>query len=346
MTTPHSIPTRPLGRTGLPVSVIGFGAAPLGDLYARLDDAEAIATVEAAAQAGITLFDTSPHYGNGLSEHRCGTALRRMGRGGVVLSTKVGRWMNPRLPVEAHRGGTTSPGFAGGLPHRAGFDYSYDGALRSVEQSLLRLGTDRIDLLLIHDVDVWTHGEGMEQRFREAMDGAYRTLVRLRDEGVVKGIGVGVNEAELCVRFAEAGDFDTMLLAGRYSLLEQPALEHFLPLALKKGIGVMLGGVFNSGILATGAVPGARYNYAAPSPAIVERVSRIEAVCARHEVPLSRAALQFPLGHPAVSSVILGGVTPSEVRRNVEALGQPVPGALWAELKAEGLLAASAPTPE
>lgn len=345
MSSPHTIPVRPLGRIGLPVSVIGFGAAPLGDLYTRLGDAEAIGTVEAAAQAGITLLDTSPHYGNGLAEHRCGTALRRAGRDAMVLSTKVGRWMDPRSPREVPRGDTTSPGFAGGLPHRAVFDYSYDGAMRSFEQSLLRLGTDRIDLLLIHDVDVWTHGEAVEQRFREAMEGAYRALAKLREERVIKGIGLGVNEAEMCVRFAEAGDFDTMLLAGRYSLLEQPALERFLPLAQRKGIGVMLGGVFNSGILATGAVPGARYNYADPPPAILERVRRIEAVCARHAVPLARAALQFPLGHPAVSSVVLGAVTPGEVLRNVEAFGQPVTPELWGELKSEGLLAADAPTP-
>ncbi|MDB5370455.1 MAG: pyridoxal 4-dehydrogenase [Roseomonas sp.] len=340
------IPQRILGRTGLTVSAIGFGAAPLGDLYARLDDATAIAAAEAAARAGITLFDTSPHYGNGLAEHRCGTALRRVGREGVVLSTKVGRVMNPRLPPEAPVGGTTSPGFVGGLPHRAAFDYSYDGTLRSFEQSLLRLGTDRIDLLLIHDVDVWTHGAGaIEQRFREAMGGAYRALDRLRGEGAVKGIGLGVNEAEMCVRFAEAGDFDTMLLAGRYSLLEQPALEHFLPLAQRKGIGVMLGGVFNSGILATGAVPGARYNYAAPPPAIEEKVRRIEAVCAAHGVALAHAALRFPLGHPSVSSVVLGAVNPAEVEQNLAAMAAPVPAALWSDLKSAGLLAVEAPVP-
>jgi D-threo-aldose 1-dehydrogenase len=346
VTFQRNIPMRKLGRTGLEVSAIGFGAAPLGDLYTKLDDAKAIATVEAAGQAGITLFDTSPHYGNGLAEHRCGTALRRLGRDGIVLSTKVGRWMDPRSPVVAPGGGATSPGFAGGLPHKAVFDYSYDGILRSVEQSLLRLGTDRVDLLLIHDVDVWTHGDALEQRFREAMEGAYPALARLRAEGVVKGIGVGVNEAEMCIRFAESGDFDTMLLAGRYSLLEQPAIEGFLPLALTKGIGVMLGGVFNSGILATGAVPGARYNYATPSPSIMEKVSRIDAVCHRHDVPLAHAALRFPLGHPAVSSVVLGAVTPDEVTRNLEALATLIPAELWAELKAEGLLAANAPTPD
>ena len=346
MTLQRSMPSRTLGRTGLPVSAIGFGAAPLGDLYARLDDAAAIATVEAAGAAGITLFDTSPHYGNGLAEHRCGTALRRMARDSIVLSTKVGRRMVPGAPVERTSQDAISPGFAGGLPHKAVFDYSYDGTLRAVEQSLLRLGTDRIDLLLIHDVDVWTHGDALEQRFREAMEGAYPALERLRAEGVVKGIGLGVNEAEMCARFAEAGDFDTMLLAGRYSLLEQPALDVFLPLALRKGIGVMMGGVFNSGILATGAVAGARYNYAAPPESVMEKVRRIEAICARHHVPLAHAALRFPLGHPAVSSVVLGAVSPAEVERNLQALDTVIPAALWGELKAAGLLAAHAPIPE
>lgn len=346
MSKQRSMPSRRLGRTGLPVSAIGFGAAPLGDLYARLDDATAIATVEAAGAAGITLFDTSPHYGNGLAEHRCGTALRRMARDGIVLSTKVGRRMEPGAPVEKPRPDAISPGFAGGLPHKAVFDYSYDGTLRSVEQSLLRLGTDRIDLLLIHDVDVWTHGDALEPRFKEAMEGAYPALERLRAEGVVKGIGLGVNEADMCVRFAEAGDFDTMLLAGRYSLLEQPALDVFLPLALRKGIGVMLGGVFNSGILATGAVAGARYNYAAPPGSVIEKVRSIEAVCARHMVPLAHAALRFPLGHPAVSSVVLGAVSPTEVERNLQALDTVIPQSFWDDLKAAGLLAARAPTPE
>jgi D-threo-aldose 1-dehydrogenase len=170
------IETRPLGRTGLPVSVLGFGAAPLGDLYARLDDETAVAAVAAARGAGMTLFDTSPHYGNGLSELRVGAGLRRQPGAGVVLSTKIGRVMDPRRRPDPPLAGVISPGFAGGVPHRASFDYSYDGALRAFEQSLLRLGVDRIDILLIHDVDVWTHGDGFEVRFKEAMDGAYRAL--------------------------------------------------------------------------------------------------------------------------------------------------------------------------
>ena len=340
MTEPTSRPPlRPLGRSGIPVSCIGLGTAPLGDLYTRMDERTAIDAVATAITLGVTLLDTSPFYGHGLSEHRCGTALRIAGREGVVLSTKVGRWMDSR------QGSGPAAGFVGGLPHQALVDYSFDGTLRSVEQSLLRLGTDRIDVLLIHDVDRWTHGDMMEQRFREAMEGAYPALHRLRTEGVVKAIGVGVNESEMCARFARAGDFDTMLLAGRYSLLEQAALDEFLPLALEKGIGIMLGGVFNSGVLATGAIPGAKYNYRDAPPEVLERVRRMEAICAAHAVRLADAALHFGLGHPAVASVVLGAGSPEEVRRNLSALDRPVPAAFWAEMRHAGLLRADAPLP-
>jgi D-threo-aldose 1-dehydrogenase len=340
MTPRSALPRRPLARTGLQVSALGFGTAPLGDLYRRLDDSTAIAAVERAFALGINLLDTSPLYGHGLAEHRCGAAIRRVPRGEIVVCTKVGRWMDP------FHGRGNSSGFVGGQPHRAVVDYSYDGTMRSVEQSLLRLGTDRLDLLLIHDVDVWTHGvDAIEDRFREAMAGAYVALDQLRGEGVVAGIGIGVNEAEMCVRFALAGSFDTMLLAGRYSLLEQPALAQFLPLAQQQGIGVLLGGVFNSGILASGAVAGAKYNYQDAPPQILEKVARIQRVCDAHGVALPTAALHFALGHPAVASVVLGAETPQEVERNVAGLSSAVPAALWADLKAEHLLDAQAPVP-
>ena len=340
MSAHPSLPRRPLGKTGLVVSVLGFGGAPIGDLYARLDDGAAIAAVERAAALGVNLIDTAPLYGHGLSEHRCGTALRRIGREHVVLSTKVGRWMDPFRHPDA------SSSFVGGQPHAAVIDYSYDGTMRAVEQSLLRLGTDRIDILLIHDVDIWTHGrDAIEARFAEAMGGAYRALDKLRREGRVSAIGVGVNEAEMCVRFAQSGDFDVMLLAGRYSLLEQPALDAFLPLAERKGIAVLLGGVFNSGILATGPVPGAKYNYREAPPEVLDKVRHIERVCAAHEVPLATAALHFALGHPAVASVVLGAQSPQEVERNVTALSVSVPGSLWDDLKSEGLLAQHVPVP-
>lgn len=334
------LPQRPLGRSGLMVTTLGFGGAPLGDLYAGLDEAMAVATVEAALRSGITLVDTSPLYGHGLSEHRIGAALRRVGRDGILLSTKVGRVAEP------FSGRGAGSGYVGGLPHGLRFDYSYDGTMRSLEQSALRLGTDRLDIVLIHDVDVWTHGpDRIEGRFGEAMDGAYRALDRLRSAGAIKAIGVGVNEAEMCERFARAGDFDTMLLAGRYSLLEQPALSSFMPLAQEKGIGLMLGGVFNSGILASGAVAGARYNYKPAPPEILARVAAIETVCRRHAVPLKRAALHLPLGHPAVSSLVMGAVSPQEVADQVAEIGAPVPARLWQDLKAEGLLAEHVPVP-
>src|SRR5215469_2585226 len=334
------MPRRALARTGLKVSILGFGTAPLGDIYLQLDDRKAIATVERAFESGINLLDTSPLYGHGLAEHRSGTALRRVARKDIVVCTKVGRWIDP------FHGRGDGSGFVGGQPHRAVIDYSYDGTMRSVEQSLLRLGTDRLDLLLIHDVDIWTHGAAaIESRFCQAMSGAYVALDKLRAEGTVRGIGVGVNEAEMCVRFAQAGSFDTMLLAGRYSLLEQPALAEFLPLAQQQGMGVMLGGVFNSGILATGAVRGAKYNYQDAPPEILAKVTHIERVCAAHGVALPTAALQFALGHPAVASVVLGAQSPQEVERNTAALGSQVPAALWSDLKAEHLLDAQAPIP-
>lgn len=332
--------TRILGRTGLPVSVLGFGGAPLGDLYAQLDEAQAVATVEAALDAGVTLIDTSPLYGHGLSEHRIGAALRRRPVRPVVISTKVGRTASPFAPHEGRSG------YVGGLPHALRFDYSYDGAMRSLEQSALRLGVDRIDIVLIHDIDVWTHGrETVETRFTEAMQGAYRALEKLRAAGAVKAIGVGVNEADMCERFARAGDFDTMLLAGRYSLLEQPALQSFLPLAQQKGIGMMLGGVFNSGILATGPVEGAKYNYQPAPPGILAEVAALQAVCTEHGVPLRRAALHFALGHPAVASLVMGAVNPDEVADQAKELATPVPAALWDDLKARGLLGADVPVP-
>jgi D-threo-aldose 1-dehydrogenase len=339
-TPPGRVPWRSLGARGPEVTVLGFGGAPLGDLYATLDDRTAIATVEAALAAGIALVDTSPLYGRGLSEHRIGTALRRRPRSSVVVSTMVGR-----VFAAAPRGVRDSEGYAGGLPHEGRFDYSYDGALRSLEQSLLRLGVASVDIALVHDVDPWTHGDAADARQREALGGALRALVDLRAQGLVRAIGIGVNDAEVCVRFAQEADIDCVLLAGRYSLLEQPALDAFLPLARSRGIGVMLGGVFNSGILATGAVPGARYNYRVAPPEVAGRVAAIERVCAAHAITLPHAALAFVLGHDSVSSVVLGAVSPDEVGRNVAMLAQPVPPALWRDLKAERLLRDDAPTP-
>lgn len=334
------LPRRPLGRRGPAVSALGFGGAPLGDLYARIDDATAIATVEAALDRGVTLVDTSPLYGRGLSEHRIGTALRRRPRESFVLSTKVGRLFAP-----APAGVVRPEGYVGGFPHEGRFDYSYDGAMRSLEQSMLRLGVASVDVALVHDVDPWTHGEDAPARQREALTGALRALSDLRAQKVVGAIGIGVNDADVCERFAREADLDCVLLAGRYSLLEQPALDRFLPLARERGIGVIVGGVFNSGVLATGAKPGARHNYREAPPEILARVAAIEKVCAAHDVALPHAAIAFVLGHPAVSSVVLGAVTPDEVHRNAAAFAKPVPAALWRDLKARRLLREDAPTP-
>jgi D-threo-aldose 1-dehydrogenase len=333
-----TIQKRPLGRTGIEVAELGFGTAPLGDLYGRVDEAAAIDAIVGAVDSGMTLVDTSPHYGNGLAEHRVGAALRRVGRDRVILSTKTGRWMTPT------REAPTWGGFSGGAPFAPTLDYSYDGTMRSLEQSYLRLGTERIDIVLIHDVDRRNLGDAVDGRFREAIAGAWKALAKLKEQGAIRAIGIGVNEAEMCMRFAEACDLDCVLLAGRYSLLEQGALDAFLPLAEKRGIGVLLGGVFNSGILATGARPGAKHDYADAPPTVLERVSRIEAVCRSHGVSLPVAAVQFVRFHPAVSSVVLGGISPAEVSRNLAGWNTPAPAALWADLKAQGLIRRDAPT--
>ena len=332
---------RKLGRTGINVTILGFGGAPLGDIYEHLDDATAIATVEAAAAAGITHFDAAPMYGQGIAEHRIGTALRRQAAGSFTVSTKVGRLMIP-----APNGRTRTTRFVGGLPFDVVHDYSYDAAMRSHEHSLLRFGLPKVDILLIHDADAWSHGPELgETHYRTAMSGAYKALEKLRSEGVIKGIGIGTNDPTYAARFLRDGDFDCMLLAGRYSLLEQPALAEVLPLAQKKNVGVLLGGVFNSGILATGPVTGAKYNYVPAPPAVLQKTSAIARVAAAHGVSLPAAALHFCLAGPAVASLALGAVNPAEVCSNVAALSQTVPAQLWADLKSEGLLDRLAPVP-
>ena len=335
-------PPRHVGRTALKVGVLGLGGAPLGDLYEHIPEDRALATLETAYGRGIRLFDTAPLYGHGLSEHRFGHALRDKPRADLVLSTKVGRWLRPERADRIERGS-----FVGGLNFKPVYDYSYDGTMRALEQSYQRLGMSEIDIVLIHDVDIWTHGsaEAYEQRFREAIAGAYRALDELRRSGVIKAVGVGVNEVAPCVRFANEGSFDCFLLAGRYTLLEQSGLDDLLPLAERQGFSLLLGGPFNSGILATGPTPAAKYNYRPAPPEIIERVKRIESICKRHEVPLGAAAIQFPLGHPNVASIIPGAVSPTEVERNADYMELRIPQALWNELKAEKLLVAEAPAP-
>jgi len=338
----RAFPLRHVGRTALKVGVLGLGGAPLGDLYERIPESQARATLENTYSRGIRLFDTAPLYGHGLSEHRFGHVLRGKPRNEFVLSTKVGRWLRPERAEQIERGS-----FAGGLNFQPVYDYSYDGTMRALEQSYQRLGMSQIDIVLIHDVDIWTHGsaEAYDRRFREAIDGAYRALDELRRGDVIKAVGAGVNEIAPCIRFANEGLFDCFLLAGRCTLLEQNGLDDLLPLAERQGFSLLLGGPFNSGILATGATPGAKYNYQPAPIEIVERVKRIDAVCKRYEVPLAAAAIQFPLGHPSVASIIPGAVNAAEVERNTDYIKLPIPRALWDELKAENLLAADAPVP-
>jgi D-threo-aldose 1-dehydrogenase len=309
-------------------------------MYQAIDDDAANAALDASFKVGVRYVDTAPLYGHGLSEHRVGSWLRRVRGEDIVLSTKVGWRMFPA------RGQPTEAGlFMDVPPFRRGLDYSYDGVMRSFDDSLQRLGTDRVDIVFIHDADRRNQGDAFEQRFSEAMEGAYPALLKLREEGVIKAIGAGLNEWEACQRFAEAGDFDCFLLAGRYTLLDQASLDSFLPLCEKRGIGIVLGGPYNSGILATGPVEGTYYDYAPASPEVLEKTRRIEEVCRRHNVPLKAAALQFPLGHPTVASVIPGMGSPKRVAENMDLLAHKIPSDLWAELRSERLIRQDAPLP-
>lgn len=325
---------RRIGSTGIEVSVLGLGCGPIGGLYDLIDEREASATVAAALAAGISYFDTAPFYGAGLSELRLGAGLRRA-RAGAVISTKVGRLLRP--------GGTPPEIFREALPFGVVHDYSREGVMRSLEESLQRLGTDRVEVLYIHDVNRRWHGDAVEERFREAMNGAYPALAEMRAAGVVGAIGVGMNDPEMLARFAVAGDFDVFMLAGRYTLLDQTGLIDLFPNCAPRGISVVAAGPFNSGILATGARDGAKFFYADAPPGILERTRQIEAVCEAHEVSLATAALQFALRHPLVASVATGMVSPEEVARNCAALATPVPGGLWSDLRTAGLLHPDAP---
>ncbi|RUY02217.1 aldo/keto reductase, partial [Mesorhizobium sp. M2A.F.Ca.ET.040.01.1.1] len=305
-------------------------------------DEDANAPRGAAGKAGCRYFDTAPLYGLGLSETRLNPFLRGRKRDDYVLSSKVGRLMRVAPPDQR----TGIGKFFETPSRREVYDYSYDGVMRSFEASLERLGVDRIDILFVHDVDIFTHGskEASDARIAEFMSSGYYGLLSLRDQGVIKAFGGGINEWQVAQTLAERGDFDLFLLAGRYTLLEQEALQSFLPLCQKRGIGIVLGGPYNSGVLATGPKPGAFYNYSEAPKEILDRVARIEAVCKRHNVRLIEAALQFPLQHPSVMSVIPGGQRPSEVESNRALLDTKIPAALWADLKQQGLMRADAPT--
>ncbi|RVT81997.1 aldo/keto reductase [Rhodobacteraceae bacterium CCMM004] len=340
-----TLKTRHWDRTGgrpLSFTELGFGAAPLGNLYRAITDDEAHAVLTAAWDAGVRYYDTAPLYGLGLSETRLNRFLRDKPRDDYVLSTKVGRLLTPATAETRDGHGKWFE-----VPNRREvYDYSYDGVMRSVEHSLERLGVDRIDILFAHDIDVPNQGSraNVNAKVDQLMAGGYHALERMRSEGVIAAFGAGVNEWEVCQQLAERGEYDLFLLAGRYTLLEQEALESFLPLCEDRGIGIVLGGPYNSGILATGPVEGSYYNYELAPPDIRDRVVRIETVCARHGVRLVDAAFQFPLMHPSVVSVIPGGQGVAEMEANARAAHAEIPAALWSDLKSEGLVREDAPT--
>ena len=335
-----SFERRRVGSTDLTLPVYGFGGAPLGNLFRPIPDEEAEDLVTLAWQAGHTFIDTAPFYGSGLSERRVGAALRRLDRAKTVVSTKVGRLLRPDASHDA-----TKDSFFNASPFRPDYDYSYDGVMRSFEDSLQRLGTDHVEMLFIHDIGRMTHGDMAEPRFRTAMDGGYRALDELRSGGAVKAIGLGVNEWQVCEDAMDHGRWDVFLLAGRYTLLEQTSLDSFLPRCVAEGVSIVIGGAFNSGILATGAIDGATYNYAPAPKEVRDRVDRIEAVCRSHGVPMAAAALQFPLTHPAVVSVIPGIAASAHIGRNRDLIDTAVPASLWSDLRNAGLLRADAPVP-
>jgi len=340
-----ALKTRTWDRHGtgpLTFTELGFGTAPLGNLYKAITDEDAQNTLQTAWDGGVRHYDTAPLYGLGQSETRLNPFLRTKPRDEYVLSSKVGRLLKPCSAEERSGIGKWFD-----VPQRLEvFDYSYDGVMRSFDFSMARLGVSRIDILYVHDLCIFTHGSkaASDARIAEFFGlKGYEAMISLRDQGVVSAIGAGTNEWEVCQTLAERGDFDMFLLAGRYTLLEQEALTSFLPLCEQRGIGIVSGGVYNSGILATGAKPGAYYNYDPAPKGILDRVGRIEAVCADHAGNLVDAAFQFPLLHPTHLSVIPGGQGVAESESNLRAANALIPDEFWADLKSRGLLRQDAP---
>lgn len=325
---------------------LAFGAASIGNLYRAVPDEQAREVVVRAWDAGIRYFDTAPHYGFGLSEKRLGAALAELDPGqSAIVSTKVGRRLDPRPDADLS---VARQAFVSPEPYESVFDYSYDAVMRSYESSLARLRRDRIDILYAHDVGGFAHGAAHPQLFREFLDGGYRAMRELRDSGAVGAIGLGVNEIAVCIEMLGEGEIDLIMLAGRYTLLEQDPLDDLLPLCATRGVRLVIAGPYNSGILAKGvrhggAIP--NFNYEPAPPAIVERVGAIEDICARHGVPLAAAALQFPLAHPQVASVVPGMGSVRQVEDALALMAQPIPVALWADLKDAGLIRRDAPVP-
>lgn len=320
-------------------STLAFGGAEIGNLHRAIDETEARSVLEAAAAAGMTLFDTAPGYGKGLSELRIGAFLRDFAGKGLRLSTKVGRHL-----VRGTDAGRREF-FAAPLPFAARFDYGYDGIMRGFEQSMTRLGVTRTDLLFVHDLDQGNHGDATEAHFTALMDGGLRALEELKRCGDAGRIGVAINQPDIGARMIAGADFDVALLASRYTLLDQSGLTDLLPLAVKRGVSVLAGGVFNSGILASGAVPGARYDYVEAGDATMRKVAALEALCVRHAVPLATAAMRFALAHPAIDQILVGTSRASRIAETVAALRHPVPSAFWAELRDRALVERAAPLP-
>jgi len=331
-----SFATRELGRTGLHLTEFGLGCAAMAGNHRVVPDEDIAAAIDEGLASGIRFVDTAPFYGFGRSERFVGDGLRNFDDD-YVLSSKAGRLLVPGATRHAD-----ADDWPGALPFTPVYDYSYDGVMRSFEDSLQRLGLPRIDILLLHDIGTMQHGEAANAPLmKDAMTGGYKALDELRSNGDIKAIGLGVNEREVCLEAMEHGRWDCFLLAGRYTLLEQDPLADLFPACEKAGTGIILGGPYNSGIL----VGGDTWNYAKAPPAVVDRVRRIAAVCAAHDVPLPAAALRFPLGSPLVASVIPGPRSRAEARQNIEWFRHEIPAALWSDLAAEGLLAENAPLP-
>ena len=322
---------------------LGLGGAAIGNLFNPISDGGARDVLRTALDDGCRTFDTAPHYGNGLSEHRFGAALREVPVHERVLSTKVGRILKPRADAPRDQNG-----YIDVLPFVQQWDYSAGGIRRSVEDSLQRLGIGRIDVAFVHDCDEVTHGTHYRTILDQVVTEAIPTLRQMHDEGLVGYCGLGVNDVKVCLDVLSTANIDCLLLAGRYSLIDQSALPELLPLCIQRGVRIALGGVFNSGILATGVLNARepiRFNYGAASKEWIERTAAIEEVCRRFSVPLRAAALQFPLAHPAIDVVVAGAQIPEHWEDAVNMLAHPIPGAFWRQLKADSLLPDEAPVP-
>jgi D-threo-aldose 1-dehydrogenase len=334
---------RRIGQTQLHVSELGLGAASLGNLYNVVTDDVAGAMLAAACAAGITYVDTAPFYGFGLSERRVGDAVR--GNRNMVVSTKVGRLLRPASDVVDDR---ERWGFRSSMPFSPEYDYTFDGVMQSWQASLQRLGMARVDMLFVHDIGKATHGSSHTERFRELTEGGgLRALSKLRADGAISAVGIGVNEVEVCLDVLREFELDAVLLAGRYTLLEQDPLDELFPQCSIRGTSIVIGGPYNSGILATGTRSGLpmHFNYERPPVSIIERVRGIESICDRYDVPLAAAALQFPLAHPQVASVIPGVGHASRIAQTLELYRRAIPDVFWDELKDAGLIRSDAPTP-